>query len=932
LNIIFFFIPFLIVAGTGIYQDVFAVETVTGYNYFDVANPDGTHTWSTHEPYILNNGAYVPFVNSGLQTQTDLTTVTLNADGSYTWAGKFTDKIIAKYADVSDLTSWTYPNTLNNDTPDVSWNGSAFISSKVKAGVGQLDYKYVLINGVWKTQLEATNLSSLTTRAFGFDQIIDLESDTISFGGVTRNLDNFNGTTFSKQFLIDNKGKVLEFLNGVNFDFDLGFANLYSVTVYDTGINKSRLVFDYRTSDVLLPNNTLIIDPTFGYTAGTGGYIHSNGCAGASISKTSTGSFNIGKAGTFCYAGWEYWDISTIPDIATITDVSVKYTVTAKTLSGDNCDWFEVTGNFSTLSDADTWTDATSGTKFVSESTQCNSVSTDKVLDLGSNADADLQAELVVDNEWGIGVYGVNRVAGNYIDVTDVRLQVIYTITPPNAVIDLGQSIAPTANTIGINWTAPYAGSGGQAIIGYQINMTTPQTNNPLIFVNDTGTTTPNYNVTGLVFGTDYSTRVTAWTNVTGGHPLNNATGNVFNFTTSTTTYSDTPTITLVTPHGSAVKLDLEFTAGIMTNINGYKIQRETPLGAGWVTLTGNTTTATLFYNDTAPALATNIIYNYRIYSLNGTGISTASNEYDMTTFHLPDAVTDLTAVADDFTTVELDWTTPTSYAPEITDYQINYTSPFGDPQTIIIHTPVVTVPPYTVLGLAVGDGYSFRISAITIHGMNTTGNIANATTTTTYELGNLSDPDETNTDDFQIFYNQTNTNSTSILLDVTYPSSYTLSCNMFYKFARTNTTYTGLTETPITGYGNDTNNVESSFVFNGNNTEIITIDCEDVLTGDSAKYIVTIQQFELLDQIANFRNGTYGTMGQIGGLDLITLIVVIIGMIGFNRVTPVAGVVFTCITVGTLAWFGIIETYQIMFPAFALVILLAYTRTRQSD
>ena len=217
----------------GLFQNISA-ETVTGENYFKTINPNGIETFQTHWPYIQNGNTFVPFVNNGNEVRTWLDTVTLNPDGSYTWTDKgITDKIVAKYADITNQNSWTYPNTLNSDVPDVSWNGTSFVSSKIKTGVGQLDYKYVLIGGKWKTQLEATNLSGLTTKVFGFDQTVDIKTDKISFGGIERNLDNYNNTTFSKAFLTANEGKILN-LNGINFDFDLGYNDLYSVTVYDT--------------------------------------------------------------------------------------------------------------------------------------------------------------------------------------------------------------------------------------------------------------------------------------------------------------------------------------------------------------------------------------------------------------------------------------------------------------------------------------------------------------------------------------------------------------------------------------------------------------------------------------------------------------------------------------------------------------------------
>ena len=160
----------------------------TGYDYFDSVNPDGSHSWSTHDPYLFDGSNWVPFIQNGNTIYTGHGNVTANGN-SFTWSDGITDTIIAKYADVSNLNSWTYPNTLNNDIPDISWDGNAITISKVKAGVGQLDYKYVNQNGKWKTQLEATNLSGLTSKAFGFDEIIDINSDTITFGNSIVNLE-----------------------------------------------------------------------------------------------------------------------------------------------------------------------------------------------------------------------------------------------------------------------------------------------------------------------------------------------------------------------------------------------------------------------------------------------------------------------------------------------------------------------------------------------------------------------------------------------------------------------------------------------------------------------------------------------------------------------------------------------------------------------
>ena len=952
LKFIFFLIPILII---GVIPFSFAEK---GLNYDDIilsVNQGGTqvHKWSSSPERILSDGEYVDFrfIDGAnfLSVETGHGSVKLNKDtcsfdfykkGIIDGVPLFSDSIVAKMATVG-TENWNTITQIDNAVCEASGDENQLVAKKLVPGVGLMEYKYINTGKAWKTQLEATNLSASVNKKFGFTQTIDLNRDTIQYDGSVKNLDNYADTTFSRTWLENNDGKIINFFNDVKFDFDLGFENLDSIAVYDTGENKSKLSFNYmRNAQVILPNETLIIDPTFAYAAASDEYYWVTAVVGGPACGTtwtaggSPSSYVQRGNGGSCYGNTIQWDITTIPDGSTITTTNVRYDISLVS-SPPVCKWNSIEQKPSTGTNQGRLDDALNGTTFVASDTNCQTNTNNYVLDLGNSADADLQANLVSD-WWGVGVIpdpftfdATNR----YAFFAGPELEVIYTTTsPPWAVTDLG-STAIGSTTVNLDWTAPYDGGGNQNIIGYQINVTKPQTSNPLVFLNDTASTNTDYVATGLTIGTSYSARVTAWTNNTGGHPFNNATGNVYNFTTSMPQLTGhAPVLTLVNDcyHACTTQLNLEWTASTMNNLRGYKIEREDPTGSGWDTLVGNTTTTALFYNNTG--LSKSILYNYRIYGLNSSGQSTVSNTYEMTTHKLPNAVTVMSAAGTVFTDVFLDWTAPHHHAPGITNYQINYTTPYGLPQTIWSH-PTSTLSEATVTGLTIGNDYSFRVTAITIHGMNSSGGvIANSTTSTVFELGNLPDPDTTNLDDFKIFFTRTDTNATSILLEVTYPASYTLSCNIFQKLAATNQTYTGLTETPIVGPGADVDNVVSSFRFNGPNDEIIHVICTDIPTGDEAYYIITITDFELLDQINNFRNGTYGTTGKIGGLDLITLFIIIIGMIGFNRVNPIAGVSFSVITIGIAAFFEIIEFYQIMFPSVAMVVLWAYTRTRQHD
>ena len=1139
--------------GLGIYYDSFAVEETRGYDYSDIKNLDGSITRTIGlEPYIYDNSknSYQPFIATGTQIETEHASVRLeNSTFAFYPNGrivddvpKFTDSIVGKYADISDLTSWTYPNALNNDTPDNTWNGSELTTSKVKAGVGILDYKYVLSGYGWKTQLEVTNLSALNDKAFGFDQTVDLNSDTIKFGGVVRNLDNFDGHVFDKTFLDNNEGKVLDLMNGYYFDFDVAYDYLYSVTVYDTGENKSRLVFDYRTSTPLLSGETLILDPTFGdisatvYRSLTTNSADNNCNSGSTIDSTSTIYKGANSGSDNCRVFALSFDVSDFPSTSVITNTVLGYTAGAPT-NAINCDIKPMAADPSGLGAAALYTDITDGVAYVSNDATCTTAGA-KTEDLGATADTDLQTAITGDGVFSFGVSfnSMTRDASAHtIPITVPVLLVTYNLPPDPPKLTNG---TVTSNTVGVYWSAPDTNGGAGTVTydvqrstdgaaftsqtiqsatsysdvwpftttedyvwyriysndtlgwssgyGFPLNQTisddvlthlpydyvltdqgtqnnTPTATGQTLFVDghnggaryfdgasyDTLANESNFDFeyndpfsisfwvypqtmlnadnllaksNGVISETDpgyvirwisvtsrfdvrfmdsaansfvvtptaSSTPLDTWTYYTFTYAGNsnqdgmkvyingvlNAIGassaisnsilnnrslvigaesdgaRIFNgyiddvrifdseLDSNTVsqlyyerldasdlvppvTYSTAPVLTASAE--SASQIDLDWTATSMTNVNGYRIQRETPINTGWGAMVSNTTNTNLYYNNTG--LTTNIIYNYRVYSLNGTGISNASNEYDMTTFHLPDAVDDLTGTASDFSTVDLSWTAPTSYAPEITGYRINYTTPEGDPQTIVTPDPYTTTASATIFNLVVGDIYSFRVAPITIHGTNASGNIFNITTSTTYTLGNLTTPDQTNTEDFSIFFERDDINATSLFLNVTYSDTYDLNCNFAYQLARTNDTYANLTSTVV-----DADNVESSFLFVNATGDIIHVRCWDVITDDEAMYVLTITDFPFLDQISNMRNGTYGTYFQIGAIDGVTLMIVVLAMIGFNRTNPMLGIVFMVITIGVLSFFEIITYPIVMYPALALLLVWAFISTRKDD
>lgn len=703
-------------------------------------NLDGSqliqHKFLKYDRLFYNNN-WVDFIESENQIQTSLDTVIVNSDGSYTWIEKgITDRIVAKYADISNLNSWTYPNTLNNDVPDNVWNGTAFVSTKNKSGVGNLNYVYSL-NGVeWKTQLEATNLSSLTTKAFGFDEIFDIQSDTVRFGGVTRNLDNFNGTVFLKPWLDANKGKVIDLLNGVSFDFDKGYENLYSITVYDTGPNSSRLVFDYRTSTPLLPGQTLIIDPTYSVATASDGRLFSTATTSVNCSatySTTDGDYklNLGASGgsNTCQVAYAVWDLSTIPFGSTMTSGTIEYDTTAE-LNPVDC-------------------------QFVISST----------------------------NTIGQQMYDDGRFAG-----------------------------------AGVNATSKSSTCKGVAD------------------------------------------------------------GKVENFLSSSFS-------TFESKFGS--------------------------------TMTLLTTTMTKGVTNARDALDRNSDFR--------------DNDAELTityyVFPPPDAVDDLTSPSQSYGSIDLLWTQPGLHGETCEGYQINYTTPWGNPNTIITNNTGTCTTSTTISGLSISTDYTFGVSVWTAGGNNATKPPMvwlNTTTAGNFTIGNAVF-NQTNSQVLPITFEEQNINSTATFLNVTYANTYNMACDFYYQFANTNNTYYNLTGTAVSSTLDET-----YFILTDFENEIINIECYDQITGTDANYLMTQSDFPLLQQFANFRNGTYGTMGMFGAFDLITIAVVIFSMIGLNRVNESVGAVFNIILLGVLAYFAIIELPTIIFGVLTVVIIFVITSTRK--
>jgi hypothetical protein len=476
---------------------------------------------------------------------------------------------------------------------------------------------------------------------------------------------------------------------------------------------------------------------------------------------------------------------------------------------------------------------------------------------------------------------------------------------------------SPTASTLTLDYTA--AVPSGYPVTGYMVYR------DNTLFSADIGNVTSYVN-TGLSAGTSYNYAVKALS----------AFGNSVSFVNATGITSTGPPTGLTVndcSHTCTTQLNLEWVAPVPgTGINGYKIFRESPIGNGFTTLVSNTTTTTLFYNNTG--LTPGVFYNYKVAALNG-GVSDNSTAYAYSTHKLSDWVTDLTITPNTLLQFDAAWTQPNLWGT-LLGYQINYTTPAGDPQTIYTSTnPGVTA---TISGLDPTVEYSFRVASVTNHGINATGgNIANATASSEIAVGDLTFAPGTNPDVEPIWFENYIVDTTTNDVQVRYDSALTVDCTITERIANNVNTYTGLSETAATGY------VYHNFTVTNSGNDILDWNCYDqtdatidgqysLTQAEGSSGVGGVSNIPLFSLMGNFTGGLYGTEGSFAGIDLITLFIVIVSMLGFNRKNPALGVGIMATMLGAAWYFELIPWTSGVLGGIAVVLVLAIGQGTKRD
>ena len=285
----------------------------------------------------------------------------------------------------------------------------------------------------------------------------------------------------------------------------------------------------------------------------------------------------------------------------------------------------------------------------------------------------------------------------------------------PERITDLEAEPVDTSS-IELTWGEP--DDGGSSITGYRIE-TSPTGGNAgwVVLEANTGNSDTTYTHEGLNAGTRRFYRVAAINSV--GTAV---TSNVASATTNRAGRPPGRPTGLDATADGVNAIDLEWTAPTdpgTSAITGYRIQVSTDGGTTWndrVTNTGNTNTS---YRHTG--LSANTTRHYRVYAINNTGESAASNTASATTgavTTIPDPPTNLIATAQGQNRINLSWTAPADDGGSaITGYRIQWRPDASNTWRNLTTTGVTTT--YANTGLDPATTRHYRVYAINAVGQS---------------------------------------------------------------------------------------------------------------------------------------------------------------------------------------------------------------------
>ncbi len=295
---------------------------------------------------------------------------------------------------------------------------------------------------------------------------------------------------------------------------------------------------------------------------------------------------------------------------------------------------------------------------------------------------------------------------------------------------DAPTGLSATANgrtIIYLSWTAPTQ-TGGAAIIGYKIEVSSNAGSAWADLVLNTGSSVTVYAHTGLVASATRYYRISAINSVGTG-----VSSNVSSATTDGLTVPDPPTAFTAVASGQTT---INLSWGAPSNdggavISGYRIEVSSNGESGWADLVSNTGSTTTTYAHTGLTPSTTRYYRISAINTVGTGgpSTIASVTTDAQTVGPPDAPALLTATALGQSAILLSWSVPSNNGGSVVSgYKIEVSPDGTSNWTDLVPNTGSRSTTYTHEDLAPETTRYYRISAINSVGTGPASLIVSAT------------------------------------------------------------------------------------------------------------------------------------------------------------------------------------------------------------
>jgi len=304
-------------------------------------------------------------------------------------------------------------------------------------------------------------------------------------------------------------------------------------------------------------------------------------------------------------------------------------------------------------------------------------------------------------------------------------------VTAPDAPMDL--TVAASGRTILVlSWTAP-SNTGGAAITGYRIEISTDGGTSYTDLVANTGSTATTYVHRGLDPSTTRQYRVSARNSQGAGAASVAASGMTID--SSTLTVPSDPTALTAMASGRTL---IQLTWAVPNNdggsaITGYRIQISTDGGTIYTDLVANTGSTETSYIHRG--LSPNTTRHYQVSAINRQEGGSASEPASATTVNastitIPSDPTRLMATASGQTTINLRWDAPANNGGSaITGYRVEWSPDGRSSWTEVSPAHTGTGRAYSDTGLAPNTTRYYRVYAINAKGNSSASETANATT-----------------------------------------------------------------------------------------------------------------------------------------------------------------------------------------------------------